>query len=99
MINDNENEAAKIKSRLQRYNMKRPRPRHGQKILHLSNIWSSIHEEVKQHWGWVEKKRCLLKKACIHMDYTLLCNNSTNCPLSVSFYNKTMSRDVFRTVS
>ena len=22
---------------------------------HLSNIWSSIHEKVKQHWGWVEK--------------------------------------------
>ena len=21
---------------------------------HLSNIWSSIHEEVKQHWGWVK---------------------------------------------
>ena len=26
---------------------------------HLSNIWSLIHENVKQHWGWVEKKRCL----------------------------------------
>ena len=25
----------------------------------LSNIGSSIHEKVKQHWGWVEKKRCL----------------------------------------
>ena len=23
---------------------------------HLSNIWSSVHEKVKQHWGWVEKK-------------------------------------------
>ena len=23
---------------------------------HLSDIGSSIHEEVKQHWGWVEKK-------------------------------------------
>ena len=22
---------------------------------HLSNIWSSIHKKVKQHWGWVEK--------------------------------------------
>ena len=22
---------------------------------YLSNIWSSIHERVKQHWGWVEK--------------------------------------------
>ena len=26
---------------------------------HLSCIWSSIHEKVKQHWCWVEKKRCL----------------------------------------
>ena len=26
---------------------------------HLSNIWSSIHEKVKEHWGWVEKKRYL----------------------------------------
>ena len=21
----------------------------------LSNIWSSIQDKVKQHWGWVEK--------------------------------------------
>ena len=21
---------------------------------HLSNIWSSIHAKIKQHWGWVE---------------------------------------------
>ena len=29
------------------------------KQQHLSNIWSSIHEKVKQHWGWVayEKNR------------------------------------------
>ena len=26
---------------------------------HLSNTWGSIHEKVKQHWGWVEKKRYL----------------------------------------
>ena len=26
---------------------------------HLSNIWSSVYENVKQHWGWVKKKRCL----------------------------------------
>ena len=30
---------------------------------HLSKTWSSIHEKVKQHWGWVEKKRSLLKKS------------------------------------
>ena len=22
---------------------------------HVSNIWRSIYEKVKQHWGWVEK--------------------------------------------
>ena len=25
----------------------------------LSKIWSLIHEKVKQHWGWIEKKGCL----------------------------------------
>ena len=29
----------------------------------LSNIWSLIHEKAKQHWGWIEKKRCLEKKS------------------------------------
>ena len=28
---------------------------------HLSNIWSSIHEKVKQYWGLIEKKRFLKK--------------------------------------
>ena len=28
---------------------------------HLSNMWSSVHEIVKHHWGWVKKKRCLQK--------------------------------------
>ena len=31
---------------------------------HLSNIWSSIHERVKQHWDWFPKMCCLQKKAC-----------------------------------
>ena len=26
---------------------------------HLRNIWSSIHEKVNEHSGWVEKKCCL----------------------------------------
>ena len=29
---------------------------------HLGIIWSSVYEKVEQHWGWVEKKPCLLKK-------------------------------------
>ena len=74
VINDNENEAGNEK-----YNINRSRPRYRHKNAqyeiclskimvrcikqHLSNIWSSIHEKVKQHWGWVEKKRCLYKKS------------------------------------
>ena len=62
-----------------RYNMKRPRSRHGHKYTkykmslsimlvvcikqHLGNIWSSMHEKVKQHWRWA-KKSFVSKKAC-----------------------------------
>ena len=65
-----------------RYDINRPRSRHGhryskcKKLLskmmliyikqHLSNIWSSIHEKVKPHWGWVEKS-VTYKKACIRI--------------------------------
>ena len=33
---------------------------------HLRDFWSSIHEKVKEHWGWVEtwKKSVAYKKAC-----------------------------------
>ena len=24
-------------------------------VQQVSNIWSAIHEKVKQHWSWVEK--------------------------------------------
>ena len=30
---------------------------------HLINIWISIHENVKQHWGWVEKSVPYKKKS------------------------------------
>ena len=30
---------------------------------HRSNIWSSAHEKVKQHGGWVEKKSVAYKKS------------------------------------
>ena len=36
---------------------------------HLTNIWSSIHEKVKQHWGWVEAEMLLIKKACRYLSY------------------------------
>ena len=29
---------------------------------HLSNIWSSIHEKVKQHWVWIEKTLHIKRK-------------------------------------
>ena len=29
---------------------------------HLSNIWSSIHKKVKQHWGWNKKSVAYKKK-------------------------------------
>ena len=57
-----------------RCDISRPRSKHGHKYSkykrcltmmslicikqHLSNIWSSVYEKVRQHWGWVEKKRC-----------------------------------------
>ena len=60
-----------MKNTSHRYHINRPRPRYRHKYIkykmwlcimmtvcikhHLSNIWSSIHEKVKQHWGWVEK--------------------------------------------
>ena len=60
----------KMKNRSPRYGTNRPRSRHRHKyskyikflsmmILicikqHQSNIWSSIYENVKQHWGWVD---------------------------------------------
>ena len=61
----------KVKNRIRRYYINRPRPRHGHKYTkykiclsiimvlcieqHLSNICSSIHEKVKQHWGCVKE--------------------------------------------
>ena len=65
----------KMKNRSHRCDITRPRPRHGHKYTiykmwpslmmaicikqHLGSFWSSNYEKVKQHWGWVEKKRCL----------------------------------------
>ena len=78
-IDHNENGEEKEKWS-HRYDINRSRSRHGRKYSkykkrlimvmllcikqHLNNIWSSIHEKVKQHWGWVEKKALLIKKTC-----------------------------------
>ena len=39
---------------------------------YLSNIWSSIHEKIKQHWGWAGKKAFLYKKAFIPKTFNLV---------------------------
>ena len=68
-----------MKNRSRRYDINRPRPRHGHKYVkykmclgtlmatctkqNLSNILSSIHEKVKQQWGCVEKKALLITKS------------------------------------
>ena len=68
----------KMKTDSRKYGINKPSCRHGHKYSkyvkclsmmmlicikqHLSNIWSSVYENVKQHWGWVEKTRCLWKK-------------------------------------
>ena len=70
----------KIKGKSRWYDLIRDRPRHGHKhtkykiclsimmviciTQHLSNNWSSIHGQIKQHWGWVEKSVAYKKKAC-----------------------------------
>ena len=35
---------------------------------HLRNIWGSIHEKIKQHWGWVEKEHCFYKKEYVEIE-------------------------------
>ena len=85
MSNGNENEAA---NRSQRYDINRPRPRHGPKYTkykicvsimmviftkqHLSSIWSSFHENVNQHWGWVEE-RIAYKKSVYYLAFLPKC--------------------------
>ena len=75
--NENENDYGKI-DHINKTN--RPRRRYRDKYIenmaclgktmplcneqHFSNIWVSIHQKAKQHWGWVEKKALLIKKAC-----------------------------------
>ena len=64
-----------MKNTSQGYDINRPRPRARPKYTkhkmclsilmiicikkHLGNIWSSIHEKIKQHRDWVEKKACI----------------------------------------
>ena len=61
----------KMKNKSHKIEINRLRPRRGHKYIkykmpvsiamvicikqHLSNIWSSTHENFKQNWDWVEK--------------------------------------------
>ena len=88
-INHNENKDENEKCAC-RYDINRPRPRNGHKYSkhkkcpstimlicikqHPSNIWSSIYEKVKKHWGWVEKKALVIKKACRYTCPNLMVN-------------------------
>ena len=36
---------------------------------HLSTIWGSIHEQVKQHWDWVENNALLMKNKAFSLGY------------------------------
>ena len=65
----------KMTNRSRRYTINISRPKYGHRYIKykfylsimmllcikllLENIWSSIHEKVKQDWGWNEKKSCL----------------------------------------
>ena len=37
---------------------------------HLSNIWSSIHEKVRQHWRWAEKSVAYKKRVYYEKSYS-----------------------------
>ena len=37
----------------------------------LSDIWFSIRKKVKQHWGWVEKKRFWKKRGMVEKEMQL----------------------------
>ena len=41
----------------------------------LSNIWGSIHQKIKQHWGWVENNALITNKACIAYSVNRLMTN------------------------
>ena len=49
---------------------------------HLSNTWSSIHEKVKQDWGWAEKG-VANKKTCIFICWVSIMSYANNNPLYV----------------
>ena len=104
----------KLKIKSHRYDINRPRSRHGQKHTKykmclskmmvicikqdLSNIWSSIHEKVKLHWGWIEKVKSQalhLANICnVHILYRYWWLVLGNILKSCGFYRFTLNRNV-----
>ena len=88
-----------MKSVSHRYDLNRPGSRHGHKYSkykkylsmmmlictkqHIRNISSWIHGKVKQHWGWVEKKRCHKKSVYL--------KKSIKIKLLINFSNKNIT--------
>ena len=91
-----------MKNRSHRYDINIPRPRHVHRYTkckmclsiimvlcvkqRLSNIWSSIHEKIKQYWGWVEKKALLISKKSVYWFFLV---ESFLLPLIFRFKNET----------
>ena len=93
----------KMRNRSHRYDINRSRSKHGHKDSkykkclsmmmlicveqHLSNIWSSIHDKVKQHWGQ-EKKPLLIKNQELPIQaqwFKLFKHSSTGLMSLISF--------------
>ena len=68
---------------------------------HLRNIWSSIHQKVKQHWCWVEKsdtykKSMLLNNNIFGTQYIDSRYNGGNTYLLNNFHFSQRSRWPFK---
>ena len=92
----------KKKNGSHRHDINRPRSTHGHKYRKykkclimimlictkedLSNIWGSIHENIKQHWGWVKEKNVAYKKERVYISLSICPSESVkslsprNCP-------------------
>ena len=57
---------------------------------HLSKIWSSSHEKIKQHWGWIEKKTVAYKKSLYFVFFLQASFWSTNGCFSLYLFSLSM---------
>ena len=102
----------KTKNRSHRYDINRPRSRHGQKYSkykkylsimmlicikqRVSNIWSSVHEKVMQHWDWF-KKSVAYKKVCnAFSGYFWKCSSYYFSSSSLKFFAVARNHQIIR---